>query len=166
VTFYTHFEWPLGRLLLVSEGAALTGILFEDGREPAVPGEGWTEDPAAPPFEDTRRQLREYWEGTRTAFTIPMELKGTGFQQRVWREIAAVPFGATISYRELAARAGAPGASRAAGLATGRNPIAIVVPCHRIVGSNGSLTGYGGGLDRKRALLRFEKGEANLLDGL
>ena len=114
----------------------------------------------AAPFRDVQRQLREYWEGRRQTFDLPLRPQGTAFQQRVWTQIALVPFGATITYRELATRAGSPDGSRAAGLATGRNPISIVIPCHRIIGTNGSLTGFGGGLDRKRALLGFESAVA------
>lgn len=160
MTYYAYVDWPLGRLLMISNGRALTGLWFVDGRRPVQPHADWCHDEETPPFLQVRRQLREYWEGQRTTFDLPMLLDGTPYQQRVWAVIASIPFGTTISYRELAERAGASGAARAAGLATGQNPISILVPCHRVVGSDGSLTGYGGGIERKRALLAFESGAA------
>jgi methylated-DNA-[protein]-cysteine S-methyltransferase len=156
VTFYRDLDWPLGRLLLASDGEALTGLYFREGRMEMSPQADWRLEPEAEPFVRVVRQLQEYWAGARRDFDVPLRPHGTPFQERVWRVISGVPFGETISYGDLAARAGSPGASRAAGLATGRNPISIIVPCHRIVGTNGSLTGYGGGLPRKRALLEFE----------
>jgi methylated-DNA-[protein]-cysteine S-methyltransferase len=154
-TLYSPLDWPLGRLWMTSDGETLTGLYFTDGREQIDPS-AWTRDDRAGIFARVREQLREYWEGGRREFDLPLKPAGTPFQQRVWQRISDVPFGGTISYRDLAERAGSPASSRAAGLATGRNPISIIIPCHRIVGSNGSLTGYGGGLDRKRALLDFE----------
>ncbi|MGE5617209.1 MAG: methylated-DNA--[protein]-cysteine S-methyltransferase, partial [Bacillota bacterium] len=106
------------------------------------------------------RQLADYFEGKRRGFEMPAVAKGTPFQQRIWKEIARIPYGETITYAELARRAGAPGSARAAGAATGRNPLSIVVPCHRVVGSGGSLTGYAGGLDRKEKLLTLERSGA------
>lgn len=160
MTYYGYLDSPLGRLLLLSNGDALTGLWFVDGRRPVEPDVRWCHNEGADPFSDVRTQLREYGEGRRTTFDVPMRLEGTPYQQRVWAVIADVPFGETISYRELAARVGSPASARAAGMATGLNPVSILVPCHRIVGSDGSLTGYGGGLERKRALLAFESGVA------
>lgn len=160
MTYFTSIDWPLGRLMLISDGEALTGIWFHEGRHAIAAEPDWQEHAMATPFRDVQRQLQEYWEGRRQTFDLPLRPRGTAFQQRVWDQIALVPFGATITYRELATRAGSPDGSRAAGLATGRNPISIVIPCHRIIGTNGSLTGFGGGLDRKRALLGFESAVA------
>jgi methylated-DNA-[protein]-cysteine S-methyltransferase len=116
----------------------------------------WQEDARHPSLTACRTQLAEYFDGDRTVFDLPLAPHGTPFQQRVWSQISGVAYGRTIIYSELARRAGAPGSSRAAGAATGRNPIAIIVPCHRIVGADGSLTGYAGGLHRKTHLLELE----------
>jgi len=147
---------PLGTMLLVASGDALTGIHFEGERyQPAI-GAAWTRTANHPLLRAAAAQLDEYFAGRRTRFLLPLAPVGTPFQRAVWKAIAAVPFGATIAYRELAARVGRPGSIRAAGTATGRNPWTIVVPCHRIVGANGALTGYAGGLERKQALLALE----------
>jgi methylated-DNA-[protein]-cysteine S-methyltransferase len=147
-------------MLLTAAGDALFAIDFTDGRNaPRLTSRtisDWRRDPAHPALRAAKAQLAEYFAGARRAFDLPLAVRGTPFQRRVWTAIAAVPLGSTISYAELARRAGAPGAARAAGAATGRNPWAIVVPCHRIVGSGGALTGYAGGLERKRALLALE----------
>jgi methylated-DNA-[protein]-cysteine S-methyltransferase len=156
VTRYCWVDWPLGRLLLTADADALTGVHFEGGRDAIAPAPDWRLDDEALPLRRAREQLAEYCGGQRQAFDLPLRPKGTEFQQRVWAAIARVPFGQRITYRELAVRAGSPEGSRAAGLATGRNPIALVIPCHRIVGSNGSLTGFGGGLATKKSLLEFE----------
>lgn len=147
---------PLGTMLLIARADALTGIHFEGERyQPAI-GADWQRTANHRVLRAARAQLDDYFAGGRTSFDLPLAPVGTPFQRAVWKAIATVPFGATIAYRELAARAGRPGSIRAAGAATGRNPWTIVVPCHRIVGSNGALTGYAGGLDRKRALLALE----------
>jgi methylated-DNA-[protein]-cysteine S-methyltransferase len=151
-TYYTTFESPVGPLLLTSDGARLTGIFMD----PPPPAGGWVRRDAAAPFEDARRQLDDYFAGRRTDFDLPLAMSGTEFQRRVWTELRSIPYGTTISYGELAERIGNPNASRAVGLANGRNPLPIVVPCHRVIGANGSLTGYGGGLERKRTLLDLE----------
>lgn len=145
---------PIGELLLRSDGQALTGLQMEESNHPVHPTASWIRDPA--PFRKVCRQLDEYFAGTRTAFDLPLAPEGTPFQTRVWRALRAIPYGEKAGYGEIAARIGAPGAARAVGGANGRNPIAIVIPCHRVVGSNGSLTGFGGGLDRKRFLLELE----------
>jgi methylated-DNA-[protein]-cysteine S-methyltransferase len=160
VTTYCYCDWPLGRLLLVASDGALLGVHFVDGRYAQPVDPAWRRDDEAAPLRQASTQLREYWTGARREFDLRLDLRGTAFQLRVWNEIAGIPFGETISYAELARRSGAPHAVRAAGLATGRNPISIVIPCHRVVGSRGSLTGYGGGLQRKRALLDFEADRA------
>jgi methylated-DNA-[protein]-cysteine S-methyltransferase len=152
---YARIATPAGNLFATAENGAITGIYFE-GQKYFPPMDDWKEDAGAEPLRECARQLREYFEGTRTGFDLPLAPEGTEFQHRVWREIARIPFGETITYAELARRAGAPGSARAAGAATGRNPITLVVPCHRVVGTDGSLTGYAGGLERKTRLLEIE----------
>jgi len=156
MTRYARLKTPLGTVLAVATGGLLTGLYFEDERRAPQVAPEWREDPRAQPLAECARQLADYFDGKRQCFDLPIAPQGTPFQQRVWREIARVPHGETISYAELAARAGAPGSARAAGAAAGRNPIAIVIPCHRIVATNGALTGYAGGLARKRSLLAHE----------
>jgi methylated-DNA-[protein]-cysteine S-methyltransferase len=155
VNLYSYFDSPIGPLLLTSDAAHLTGLYMETGHE-SQPTAGWVEDGTAEPLAATRRQLSEYFAGSRRTFELPLRLEGTAFQQRVWRELTEIPYGETWSYGQLAARIGKPSASRAVGLANGRNPISILVPCHRVIGADGSLTGYGGGLERKQWLLAHE----------
>ncbi|MFK0291163.1 methylated-DNA--[protein]-cysteine S-methyltransferase [Streptomyces sp. NPDC090442] len=150
-------DTPVGPLTLVADGTALSGLYMTDQRHrPPQETFGTPADPTEPPFAETIAQLRAYFRGELTTFDLPLALHGTLFQRRVWAALCAIPYGRTVSYGQLAERLGNPTASRAVGLANGRNPIGIVVPCHRVVGANGSLTGYGGGLDRKRRLLAFE----------
>ena len=156
MTRYARFTTPLGTILATAEGGSLTSVNFVGAKYTPHAGADWTEDPDGAPLKECARQLGEFFAGKRECFDLPLAPAGTQFQQRVWREIARVPFGGTITYAQLAARAGAPGSARAAGAATGRNPIAIVVPCHRIVGTDGRLTGYAGGLERKMKLLEIE----------
>lgn len=151
---FTHFESPIGRLLLTTDGMALTGLYMEPSRK-AQATEGWLNDPTGP-LAEAVRQLSEYFAGKRREFDLPLRLQGTAFQQRVWRELTEIPYGETWSYGQLAKRIDKPSASRAVGLANGRNPISILVPCHRVIGADGSLTGYGGGLERKQWLLAHE----------
>jgi methylated-DNA-[protein]-cysteine S-methyltransferase len=141
---------PVGRLLLAADEAGLRKVLF--GGEPEAQ---WREDPAA--LAEPVRQLRAYFAGELHDFDLPLAPEGTPFQMRVWRELRNIPYGQTISYGELARRVGSPKGSRAVGLANGANPISIVVPCHRVIGSNGKLTGYGGGLENKERLLALER---------
>jgi methylated-DNA-[protein]-cysteine S-methyltransferase len=152
---YTYFESPIGRLLLTSDGTALTGLYMEPSRK-AQSVDGWIQDETVAPLSATVRQLTEYFAGTRREFDLPLRLQGTTFQTRVWRELTVIPYGQTWSYGQLAQRIDKPSASRAVGLANGRNPISILVPCHRVIGADGSLTGYGGGVERKRWLLVHE----------
>ena len=159
---YETMTSPLGEITVFAKGDALTAIWFTGQRYAPPIGSAMRRDPGHPAIVAAQRQLNEYFAGTRTTFDLPLASIGTSFQRAVWREIAGVRFGETIAYRELAQRAGYPDAIRAAGAATGRNPWAIVVPCHRIVGSDGSLTGYAGGLDRKRALLGLETTQVRL----
>ncbi|MCG3112054.1 MAG: methylated-DNA--[protein]-cysteine S-methyltransferase [Candidatus Manganitrophus sp. SB1] len=157
MNLYTDIDSPLGPILLVSDGAVLTGFYFV-GQKYAPDATPWKRDPGLPLFRDAEAQIAAYTSGKLKTFNLPIRFKGTPFQLRVWQAIAAIPFGATQSYSVLAARIGAPSSMRAVGAATGRNPISLIVPCHRVVGRDGALTGYAGGLDRKRALLDFESG--------
>ena len=159
VTHYRTIESPVGTLTLAGQRDVLAHLRMEDQTyEPDR--NGWERDDDA--FCDAVAQLQRYFAGELTSFSLRMELIGTAFQRRVWAALQTIPYGETRSYGEIAEQIGAPGAFRAVGLANGRNPIGIVVPCHRVIGSNGSLTGYGGGLNRKRALLDLEKMHANL----
>ena len=153
---FARYESPLGPMFATAEEDGITHIEFVGAKYAPEARADWIEDPQAPDLAACGMQLAEYFAGKRTEFDLPLAPQGSDFQQRVWREIARVPYGKTISYGELAARAGAPGQARAAGAATGRNPVSLVIPCHRIVGSDGSLTGYAGGLERKRELLELE----------
>ena len=149
-SFFLRTPSPVGELLLTGDGVRLTGLYWNDTATPA----GAVDD--AGPFAAVLAELGAYFAGELTAFTVPVAPRGTPFQRRVWAALAAIPHGVTISYGEQARRLGVPNASRAVGAANGRNPVSIVVPCHRVVGVNGSLTGYGGGLGRKKWLLDFE----------
>ena len=158
---YRYLDTPVGRLLLAREGRELRLINFQRGPRPRLDPR-WRESTDA--FEDVVSQLTEYFAGERQRFELPLAPEGTPFQQRVWRELQAIPYGVTISYGQLAARIGQPTASRAVGLANGSNPLAIVIPCHRVIGANGTLTGYGGGLPIKERLLALERGARRLIE--
>jgi len=153
---YARIPTPAGTMYAAAADGAITGIYFENQQYFPRITDQWQEDASAAPLAECAKQIREYFDGKRTSFDLPLAPEGTEFQQRVWKEIARIPFGETITYAELAKRAGAEGSARAAGAATGRNPITLVVPCHRVVGSDGSLTGYAGGLPRKTRLLEIE----------
>ena len=153
---YTTIACPLGELLLTAEDGRLTGLFMP--AEDVAPPAGAVRDEAA--FHATRLQLEEYFAGRRTSFDLPLAPAGTAFQQRIWEELQRIAYGRTITYAELAARIGRPTAIRAAGAANGANPVSIVIPCHRVIGSNGSLTGYSGGLESKRFLLDLERAGA------
>jgi methylated-DNA-[protein]-cysteine S-methyltransferase len=147
-------ESPIGTLTLTVENEVLTGVHMHDQRHaPVLSPAIERNDAALAPFV---AQLQAYFAGELTAFELPIQLRGTEFQRRVWASLQEIPYGETISYGELARWVGKPSASRAVGLANGRNPVAIVVPCHRVIGADGSLTGYGGGLERKVWLLEHE----------
>ena len=152
---YAYAPSPVGRLLLAGDEGALRYLLFVDGRHPAGPEPGWQQ--ADEPFREAMRQLDAYFAGELTEFSLPLEPAGTAFQRSVWAALCDIPYGETISYGELARRIGKPQAVRAVGAANGQNPLAIVVPCHRVIGSDGKLTGYGGGLETKEALLALER---------
>ncbi len=150
----TTVDSPIGPLTLTAADGLLTGMHMHEQRHAPAAAPEWRRDDAW--FTQVTGQLKAYFAGELTRFDLPMRLCGTEFQRQVWSGLQAIPYGETISYGELARRVGNPGASRAVGLANGRNPIAIVVPCHRVIGSNGQLTGYGGGIDRKVWLLEHE----------
>jgi len=154
---YAEIANPFGRVLLVTQDHGLAGCYFIGQKYMPAIAAGWRHTPAHPLLRLAATQLERYAAGTLQQFELPFAFaEGTDFQQRVWRAIAAIPYGETITYGELARRVGAPGSARAAGAATGRNPISVIVPCHRVIGSNGSLTGYAGGIERKKALLALE----------
>ncbi len=161
--YYDFYESPHGQMLLVAGGEGLSGVYFDGQKYLPQVASQWRRDARHAPLIQAQRELAEYFDGERKHFEVALAPEGTSFQRSVWKAIASVAFGQTITYAELAKRAGCPGSARAAGAATGRNPITIIVPCHRIVSSNGSLTGYAGGLERKRALLALEAGIAELL---
>ena len=154
---YRTIDSPVGLLTLAGHGSALTNLRMVDQTYEPDRAD-WSVDPRA--FNDAVDQLGAYFAGELTDFDIELDLRGTNFQQRVWKALLTIPYGETRSYGEIAEQIGVPGAARAVGLANGHNPIAIVVPCHRVIGASGSLTGYGGGLDRKRTLLELEKKRA------
>lgn len=156
---YAHCPTPLGKLTFTAQQGALTSLLFA-GQAPE--GRHAPEDAL---LKEAVRQLGEYFAGGRTAFDLPMTPRGTPFQLEVWRALRAIPFGETASYGDIARAIGRPRAVRAVGAANGKNPLAIVVPCHRVIGSNGTLTGYAGGLDLKRWLLSHEGGRRALGSG-
>jgi methylated-DNA-[protein]-cysteine S-methyltransferase len=156
MTTYTILKSPVGDLMLVANESELTGLYFVDCDH--VPAQdGWKRDEQHPVLKQAAKELNEYFAGKRFDFSFPPSSSGTDFQKRVWREIAKIPFGKTISYGELAKRTGKPKAIRAAGTATGRNPLGIIIPCHRVLAKGGGIGGYAGGLDRKRRLLEHEK---------
>lgn len=155
-TYHTRVDSPLGELTLYGDGEALGGVLTppKEGVSRAIP-ENWVLD--AKPFAEVERQLAAYFAGELTEFDLPLAPAGTAWQLRVWRALTTIPYGATAGYGQLAEELGRPTASRAVGTANGRNPISIIVPCHRVIGANGSLTGYAGGLERKQYLLGLEQ---------
>jgi methylated-DNA-[protein]-cysteine S-methyltransferase len=162
--FFTTYESPVGPLLLMSDGTSLTGLHTDNDKHRPALQPGWVRDDRVAPFARTIAQLQAYFYGTLTGFDLPLAPQGTEFQMTVWRELCNIPFGETISYGELARRIGMPTASRAVGHSNARNPISIIVPCHRVIGADKSLTGYAGGLDRKRALLALEARNAGTRD--
>jgi methylated-DNA-[protein]-cysteine S-methyltransferase len=158
---YTKLDSPLGELLLVGEGQSLHGLYMQEGRTAIRVRAGWRE--AEEPFAAAGTQLAEYFAGRRRSFDLPLTMTGNTFERRVWSALQEIPYGESISYGEVARRIGQPTAARAVGLANGRNPISVIVPCHRVIGADGSLTGYGGGLERKRFLLDLEAGAIPLM---
>ncbi len=161
MTYYMHMESPVGKLLLTADDKALTGIHFASGRHRPLVGADWKERPTHPVLKRAKRQLEEYFAGRRRDFDLPLAPKGTPFQRSVWKALLDIPYGKTQSYGDIARKIGKPKAVRAVGAANGANPISLVVPCHRVIGSDGSLTGYGGGLPRKQRLLALERSDTN-----
>lgn len=155
--YQTMCDSPLGSMLLLADGEALTGVYFAHQKYFPAAEMDRPDGAALPIMRETVRQLTEYFHDGRTEFSLALHPAGTLFQQRVWAELRRIPYGVTKSYGELAEEVGGANMSRAVGAANGRNPISVIVPCHRVVGSNGTLTGYAGGLDRKLALLSLEK---------
>lgn len=160
-TSYTTMMSPIGPLLLAGDDRGLRLVHFASGRRPKSPLPDWTEDKA--PFKEVIRQLQVYFDGKLKEFDVPLVLEGTEFQLLVWRNLQRIPYGETVSYGQLAKRMGKPEASRAVGLANGSNPIPIIIPCHRVIGSNGDLTGFGGGLPVKKKLLALESRQLSFL---
>ena len=158
---YAVFESPVGPLMLAGDESVLRELWFLQGRQRMAPNPAWTESARA--FFEVTRQLKFYFSGRLREFTVPVDPGGTAFQSKVWRALQDIPYGETISYGEVARRIGDPKAIRAVGLANGANPISIIIPCHRVIGANGALVGYGGGLPTKRALLALEQGQGKLL---
>ena len=158
--FYSVAESPIGPLTLTARGDALEGLYFSTGSKARGADPAWVRDDAR--FATVRRQLAEYFAGTRKRFDLPLEPHGTDFQRSVLAALQEIPFGETRSYAEIARAVGRPKAVRAVGTANGRNPIALIIPCHRVIGSDGSLTGFGGGLDAKQALLAHEASYSGL----
>jgi len=159
--YYTTYESPVGTLLLAGESNALRRVSFENSKHSAPARTDWKLDKE--PFSEVIRQLQAYFRGELKEFDVPLAIEGTEFQLRVWNALRAIPYGETISYARLAERIGNPKAVRAVGLANGSNPIPIIVPCHRVIGSDGSLTGFGGGLSTKKMLLELENKQLSLL---
>jgi methylated-DNA-[protein]-cysteine S-methyltransferase len=158
---YTYLETPIGSLLLTASASGLDSVLFPKNGHPATPDPDWQKDASL--LQEPIRQLRAYFAGQLEQFDLTLAPQGTPFQQTVWDELWRIPYGETISYGELAKRIGNPNASRAVGLANGSNSIPIIIPCHRVIGSNGKLTGYGGGLSIKEKLLALERRQLRLL---
>lgn len=158
---YTVLDSPVGPLMLAGDESVLRELWFLQGRQHTAPNPAWSESARA--FTEPVRQLKAYFAGRLRTFDLAVDPAGTAFQTRVWTALREIPYGETISYGELARRIGDPKAVRAVGLANGANPVSIVIPCHRVIGANGTLVGYGGGLPIKRALLSLEQGQGALL---
>lgn len=157
---YTHIDSPIGTLLVTRDEGGVTGLDLPKARYPRQVQDDWERDDAA--FDDVRGQLSEYFAGTRQNFDLPLNARGNAFQHAVWQALTEIPYGGTTSYGKVAATVGHPDGARAVGVANGQNPIPIIVPCHRVIGADGSLTGYGGGLPAKRWLLDHEARHAGL----
>jgi methylated-DNA-[protein]-cysteine S-methyltransferase len=162
---YRYLDTPIGKLLIAGDRDTVRRIEFPKNGEPRRPGAGWAESSIGV-LEEAARQLCEYFSGSRKGFDLPLAPEGTDFQRAVWRELQNIPYGRTISYGELARRIGNSKASRAVGAANGSNPIPIVIPCHRVIGANGKLTGFGGGLPIKQKLLALESRQLSAISQL
>lgn len=161
--YYCYLPTPVGDLLIAGDGDAIRVVGFPEGSRRREPEPQWIF--SEKPFAEAGRQLRAYFDGSLREFDLPLKPEGTGFQLRVLDELTRIPYGTTVSYADIAQRIGKPKAVRAVGRANGHNPIPIIIPCHRVIGSNGDLTGFGGGLETKRALLRLELENSQLLRG-
>ena len=159
MTSYSIVKTSLGELALVANETELIGVYFYDCRHVPTALKTWTRDDKNPLLKKAAKEITEYLDGKRNTFTFALASVGTDFQKKVWKEIAKIPFGKTVSYTDLAKRAGSPNAIRAAGTATGKNPLSIIVPCHRVLGKDKAIGGYAGGLERKRHLLKLELGQ-------
>ena len=157
MTWMTTLDSPIGNLTLTAREGWITGLHMEDANHAPTDWDSWERDDSL--FEEAAAQVRAYLAGDLKHFDLPLRLEGTDFQRRVWKGLQGIPYGETISYGELARRVGNAKACRAVGLANGRNPVAIIVPCHRVIGADGTLTGFGGGLDRKKWLLDHERAQ-------
>lgn len=162
---YKTINSPAGTLKVIASDKGLAAILFREDNASLGPLHPLVEEPDHPILLETERQLNEYFDGARQQFTVPLDFNGTDFQKKVWMALLSIPFGETRSYGEIARQLGNPTASRAVGAANGRNPISIIAPCHRVIGSSGKLTGYGGGLDVKEMLLALEAKGSPILQG-
>lgn len=155
--YYQWIESPVGPLLMTGDGRSLTGLYLKGQKHFPTQTADWHEVSQAEPFAQTQAQLTEYFSRQRQHFEIPIAAQGTNFQKRVWQLLPQIPFGETCSYGSLARQLGQPGSARAVGAANGRNPLSIIVPCHRVIAANGKLTGYAGGVERKQWLLAHEQ---------
>ncbi len=162
--YYKFMDSPVGKLKLVANERGIVAILWQNDKPHRVRLDDLFEDVEFPLLIKTEKQLQEYFSGHRKSFSMPLDMRGTPFQKQVWTALLDIPFGETRSYGELAKQIGYPAASRAVGAANGRNPISIIVPCHRVIGSSGSLTGFAGGLEIKARLLALERGERTLFE--
>jgi methylated-DNA-[protein]-cysteine S-methyltransferase len=158
--YYSYIDCPLGQVFVQGDGQFVTGLFMPQHKGWRGPDASWQRSDE--PFTAVREQLSEYFAGERRQFDLPIKFVGTPFQQRVWHELTCIPFGATITYGQLAVRVGQPAASRAVGNANARNLISIIVPCHRVIGVDGKLTGYAGGVDKKRWLIAWERGDTTV----
>jgi len=161
---FTFVASPIGDLCVAASDQGLTCLLFDQYAH-GPDRTGWEPDRGSELLAEARRQLAEYFDHRRTTFDLPLDLQGTPFQLQVWKQLTRIPYGSTTSYGNIAKELGNPTGSRAVGAANGRNPVAIVVPCHRVIGSKGDLTGFGGGMARKEWLLKHEGGAGDLFDG-
>jgi methylated-DNA-[protein]-cysteine S-methyltransferase len=152
MNFFTEYSSPAGKLRIVEDGVGVTNVEFPSNRKNVI-----AEEKMTPLLKKTVEQLAEYFAGERKSFDLPLHLNGTAFQKQIWNELRRIPFGETRTYQQIAEAAGNPKAARAVGLANNRNPISIIIPCHRVIGANGALTGYAGGLETKKFLLDLEK---------
>lgn len=163
--FAKHIHTPVGRLELVGDNDSLAAVLWENDQPQRVPLNIVGERPDHPILVAAERQLQEYFAGRRTVFELPLDFTGTPFQNKVWQALLTIPFGQTRSYSDIARQIGQPTAVRAVGAANGKNPISIIAPCHRVIGSGGALTGFAGGLEAKSFLLRLEQAQEALFEG-